>query len=386
MAARIKTDYPGVYYYMQPRLGGSGQEKVYYVVFKSAGKVHEEKAGRQYQDNMTPAKAARVRAALIEGTRDLAKVKRAKNQAAKEAEANRPTIFRLWELYKAARPNLKGLVTDENRFQRHIAPAFGDNIPKEIDPLSIDRFRVRLGKTLTPKTTANVLELLRRIINFGRNRGLYDSRLKIRLPKVDNLQTEALSPEQLSRLLETLSRSENQVVANIMRMALFTGMRKGEILKLEWCDVDFDRGFITIREPKGGQSQKIPMNGQARAMLEALPRKSSFVFPGRGGEQRVEIRRAARKICDAAGLPQNFRPMHGLRHAYASMLASSGKVDLYTLQRLLTHKSAAMTQRYAHLHDEALQRAAAVAGGLIDEAVQGWEPGNVISPAERKLG
>ncbi|MGE4424749.1 MAG: tyrosine-type recombinase/integrase [Pseudodesulfovibrio sp.] len=327
---------------------------------------------------MTPAKAARVRAAFVEGKRDLAKVRRAKAKAAQEAEANRPTITRLWETYKAARPNLKGIVTDENRYQLHIAPTFADKTPAEIDPLSIDRFRVRLGKTLTPKTTANVLELLRRIINFGRNRGLCDSRLRIQLPKVDNLRTEDLSAEQLSRLMEALNRTENQSVARIMRMALFTGMRKGEILKLKWGDLDFDRGFITIRDPKGGQSVKVPMSPQARDLLTSLPRESEYVFPGRGGEQRVEVRRAARKICDAAGLPQNFRPMHGLRHAYASMLASSGKVDLYTLQRLLTHKSAAMTQRYAHLHDEALQRAAAVAGGLIDDAVKAGEPGKVI--------
>jgi len=54
-------------------------------------------------------------------------------------------------------------------------------------------------------------------------------------------------------------------------------------------------------------------------------------------------------IKKAAGLPKDFRALHGLRHVYASMLASSGQVDLYTIQKLLTHKSPAMTQRYAHL-------------------------------------
>ena len=53
------------------------------------------------------------------------------------------------------------------------------------------------------------------------------------------------------------------------------------------------------------------------------------------------------------------------------MLASSGQVDLYTLQKLLTHKSAAMTQRYAHLRDEALLRASEVAGDLIGQVVNG---------------
>ncbi|HQC19863.1 MAG TPA: tyrosine-type recombinase/integrase, partial [Smithella sp.] len=72
---------------------------------------------------------------------------------------------------------------------------------------------------------------------------------------------------------------------------------------------------------------------------------------------------------EAAGLPADFRPLHGLRHTYASMLASSGKVDLYTLQKLLTHKSPVMTQRYAHLRDEALRNASTLAGQIIDAAM-----------------
>jgi integrase len=55
------------------------------------------------------------------------------------------------------------------------------------------------------------------------------------------------------------------------------------------------------------------------------------------------------------------------------MLASSGKVDLYTLQKLLTHKSPQMTQRYAHLRDEALKRASDLAGSLIDEVMSSKE-------------
>ena len=77
------------------------------------------------------------------------------------------------------------------------------------------------------------------------------------------------------------------------------------------------------------------------------------------------------RIKEAAELPKDFRALHGLRHFYASMLASSGQVDFYTLQKLLTHKSAAMTQRYAHLRDEALRRASDLAGDLISQAMNG---------------
>lgn len=66
-------------------------------------------------------------------------------------------------------------------------------------------------------------------------------------------------------------------------------------------------------------------------------------------------------------MPDDFRPLHGLRHVYASMLASSGQVDMYTLQKLLTHKSPLMTQRYAHLRDESLKRASNLAGSIITD-------------------
>ncbi len=75
------------------------------------------------------------------------------------------------------------------------------------------------------------------------------------------------------------------------------------------------------------------------------------------------------RVRERTSLPKDFRPLHGLRHVYASMLASSGKVDMYTLQKMLTHKDPRMTQRYAHLRDEALRRAANLAGDLIEQVV-----------------
>lgn len=154
-----------------------------------------------------------------------------------------------------------------------------------------------------------------------------------------------------------------------MKMALYTGMRRGELFRLTWADCDFERGFIFIRAPKGGKSQTIPMNAAARSILESHPRtESNFVFPGRDGGQRTDIHKAVNAIRDRAGLPANFRALYGLRHTYASMLASSGRVDLYTLQKLLTHKSPAMTQRYAHLRDEALRSASNLAGELVQSS------------------
>jgi integrase len=216
---------------------------------------------------------------------------------------------------------------------------------------------------------ARVLELLRRTINYGIKRGLVAPiNFKIEIPRLNNQTTEDLSPDQIKKLIRVLDTDKDQTAANVMRLALFTGMRRGEIFKLKWENVDFRRGFITIADPKGGPDQTIPLNDAARKVLESIKTDDAepWVFPGRfPGTHLTNCRDSFARIAKAAKFPQGFRPLHGLRHVYASMLASSGQVDLYTLQKLMTHKSPLMTQRYAHLRDDALKKAANLAGDIV---------------------
>jgi integrase len=359
---RHKTKYPGVYYIDGTSMDGKS-ERIFYITYRKQGKLIEEKAGRQFKDDMTAAKAAKLRTQKIEGDRPTNQEQREASKQSQEAW----TINRLWEEY-AAMNHLKGFAQDRSRFEKYLKPLWGDREPQEITPLDIDRLRLRFLKDRAPQTLKNTLALLRRIVNFGVARRLCQPlSFSLKLPKVNNLKTEDLSPAQLTALITAIEQDINVQAANFMKMALFTGMRRGELFKLQWQDIDFNTGFINIRDPKGGQDQKIPLNAVARQLLQEHPRTDSpFVFPGRGGRQRVDITKQVNRIKQQAGLPKDFRPLHGLRHVYASMLASSGEVDLYTLQKLLTHKSPQMTQRYAHLRDEALQKASNLAGELIE--------------------
>lgn len=364
---RFKTKYPGVYYILADAVGSAKTEKIYYVMYRKDGKQIEEKAGRQYQDDMTPARAATLRASRIEGGKSNQE-RREEERAKAAAEAGKWTLNRLWEEYKRQRPGLKGLRTDENRYSNHLSPAFGHREPRELAPLDVDRVRIKLSKSHAPATVRNVLELLRRLVNFGVNKNLCQGLcFKIEMPRLNNLKTEDLTPGQLQALLTAIEEDSNLQVANLMKMALYTGMRRGELFRLRWEDIDYERGFIHIRDPKGGQDQRIPLNDAARGLLDLHPKISGspYVFPGRGGKQRQDCIKQVNKIKERAGLPKDFRAMHGLRHVYASILASSGQVDLYTLQKLLTHKSPSMTQRYAHLRDDALK----VAANVISESL-----------------
>lgn len=373
---RIKTRYPGVYYIENQNPSTGKMERVYYIRYRKGSRLVEEKAGRQFQDDMTPARAANLRTQRIEGNQPSNQERRDEEKTAREAELNRWTINRLWAEYRIQREANKGLKVDEYRFEKYIKPAFGDKEPSQVIQLDVDRVRMHLSRKLTPQTVKHVLALLKRIFNFGAKKGLAALPLfEIEMPKVNNQKTEDLNPEQLKRLLDAIDADPHVIIRNLMRLVLSTGMRKSECLRLCWNEIDFERGFITIKDPKGGTNQKIPLNDSARRILQENPRSESpLVFPNPQGGQYANIRWAVNRIRERAGLPKDFRPLHGSRHFFASSLASSGAVDMYVLQRLLTHKSPQMTQRYAHLRDESLKRASDLAGKTIEQAQETEKP------------
>jgi integrase len=365
---RHKTDYRGVYYIVGTSVNTGKSERIYYIVYRKDGKKIEEKAGRQYQDKMTAAKASLKRSNRIQGKALSNTAKREKAEAEKIAQEGRWTIDRLWKEYKKQNPHLKGWKTYISQYDLHIKPSFENKEPSEILPLDVDRLRLKLLKKRSPQTASHVLKLLKRVVKFGSEHGLCSNfSFVFKMPTVDNQKTEDLTEKQLKKLMKAIAADDHAQAGPMMLMALYTGMRRGEMFKLKWKDIDFERGFIHIRDPKGGPDQVIPLNEPARGLLKSHPKTSKYVFPGRGGRRRVNIGKAVNKIKTAAGLPKGFRPLHGLRHVYASAMASSGKVDMYTLQKLLTHKDPMMTQRYAHLRDDALKRAADVAGDIFKE-------------------
>ena len=370
---RHKTKYPGVYFIEGSAVGSKRTERTYYIRYRKNGKICEEKAGRQFADDMTPARASRIRAEKIEGKRPSNQEKRAILDAEKKAAKNSWTIDRLWEEYIENNPILKGKKTYKIQYKLYVEKEFGSKEPHALVPLDFDRLRLRLLKTKSNQTAHHVLALLRRIINFGAKKGLCNGlKFKIQMPTVNNEKTEDLSSDQLKKLLAVIENDIHPQAGTMMKLALYTGMRRGEMFKLKWEHIDFERGFILIKDSKGGPDQKIPLNDPARELLDKRPNKadSPYVFPGRKGKQRTDIYKAVNVIKKSADLPKDFRPLHGLRHVCASMLASSGQVDMYTLQKLLTHKDPKMTQRYAHLRDETLKRASNLAGEIVSNINQ----------------
>jgi integrase len=369
--AKEKTKYPGVFQELKISKKLKKEDTFFYIRFYDPdGKEHFEKCkDSRLINNLTAAKANNIRSQKMTGDLRPNKAQRKLDLDKERVQDSRWTFNRLWADYRSDKKETKSLATDDGRFKNHLEPDFGNEEPSDIDPLMIRRLRKKLEKSLKPQTVKHILALLKRIANHGVSCGhCRPLDFKIELPTVDNEITEDLTEDQLSRLWTAMDSDENKQAVNLMKMVLFTGMRRGELFKLKWENINFDRGFIEIVDPKGKKNQKIPLNSSARALLvshERLYPDSPFVFPGKNGQQRTDIKKPVNRIKEKAGLPKEFRALHGLRHVYASMLASSGEVDMYHLQRLLTHKSFKTTSRYAHLRDDALKQASELAGDII---------------------
>jgi integrase len=197
-----------------------------------------------------------------------------------------------------------------------------------------------------------------------------------------------LSGDELNRLLAALAARPNQQVANVFRLLLLTGARRGEVLAMRWADIDLTSGkwVKPFSATKQKSDHEVPLSAAVRQLLAEIAAKQGgskhkplgeFVFPGAGAVRHVvEIKRAWRHLIKAARI-DNLR-VHDLRHSFASTLASGG-ASLPLIGALLGHSSAATTHRYAHLFDDPQRAAVERVGAIVAAAANGSEPKSPVA-------
>ena len=176
-----------------------------------------------------------------------------------------------------------------------------------------------------------------------------------------------LTHEEVQRLFDELDRNRNIQVGQVIRLLLYTGARKREILDAKWEDIDWQRRILTIpaARSKSKKVHYIPLSDAATELLQSLPRQEDIpwvFFNPATRKSPGSIFRAWDSIRKKAGIPE--LRLHDLRHSFASFLVNSGH-SLYEVQKLLGHHDPKVTMRYAHLSPEAMIAAVNVVGNVV---------------------
>lgn len=336
------------------------------------------KEGRRYRVSVTVngKTVTRMSLSLEEAKKTEADIRNDLSARATESKPQTITLDDVWSKYLPwAKENKASWKDDEYNYLKHLKPVFGDKALDEIRPFDIEEFISGMkgsqnsqGREYQPATIKHQIVLLRRLFNVAIKWDMFQKInpvTRVTIPKIDNQITEFMTPEQAERLLEVLETWKCMVSGAFVKFAFYTGLRRGELFKLKWADVDMERGMITLRSPKGGKTITLPVSSAALETLKSLDATSEFVFPGKGGKQMEDFKSPWDRIRKAAGLPDDFR-FHGLRHNFASQLVSNG-VGLEVVKELMTHKDMITTQRYAHLLPGALKDAAEKSSSILTQ-------------------
>jgi len=213
------------------------------------------------------------------------------------------------------------------------------------------------GSARTNATMNRELATLKAILNKGVAWGFlnHNPAIKVKMLPEPKGRTRFLTVEEVSALLNAATPHLRPVLI----MALETGMRRGEILKLKWSDVDMKNSMIYVSDTKTGVPRHVPMSNHLRETLKALPRRLGVdhVFAGRGkatGKPFDDVRTSFRNALVRAGITE-FR-FHDLRHTAASHMVMAG-IPMKTVGEILGHSTPVMTERYSHLTPEHKRRA-----------------------------
>ena len=203
------------------------------------------------------------------------------------------------------------------------------------------------GKALAAGTVVHYLNTISKLLNCCVEWGWLQANpaAGVRKPEPARGRVRFLSDAERGALLDACRADSNPVLYPLVMLALCTGARRGELLRLCWPDVDTERARVVFHETKNGERRSVPLISSALAVIDDLGRVRRIDDDRVFGRATFPQRAWERAVATAA--VEDFR-FHDLRHTTASYLAMRG-ASLLEISDVLGHKSISMVKRYSHL-------------------------------------
>jgi integrase len=241
----------------------------------------------------------------------------------------------------------------------------------------IDRLHRKITKTGSSYAANRTIAMLSKMFSLAQRWGMRETNPCKGIERNTEFRRRRyLSGDELARLTAALAKHPDKQSANIVRLLLLTGARRGEVLAARWADIDLGEGVWSkpASSTKQKEAHEAPLSAPARQLLSEIRAEQGgkrhalpeYVFPSHGESGHVvELKRVWRQLCKAAKI-DGLR-LHDLRHSFASQLASGG-ASLPLIGALLGHSNPSTTHRYAHLLDDPQRQAVEKVGAVITAA------------------
>lgn len=302
----------------------------------------------------------------------------------RKQERGEPTFSALAEEYIKRHASQKKSGHEDIRIiKRDLLGPWGSLLAKEIRRRDVIRLIDEIKDRGAPIMANRTLSVIRRVYNVGISRDLVDVNptVLVRQPGKEQRRERALKADEIKQLWERFDSMQEAGphVKAALQLILVAGQRSGEILGMEWSEVNFESATweIPSTKTKNAQAHQVPLSPMALNILMSLPRHGKFAFPSRIGTSIDETRpmksgalaHAVRKNRELLGLEQ-FCP-HDLRRTCASGLASIG-VERFVISRILNHIERNVTAIYdRYSYDKEKRLALNLWASKLEEIVTG---------------
>lgn len=254
------------------------------------------------------------------------------------------------------------VLNKESVLRAHLTPFFGLKSLDKISNLDIENYKAKkLQSGQANKSVNNHLIVLNKCLNTAQDWGVIENTPNIKLLKVQPQKFDFLSIEECQLLLDNC----DGLLKEMVLFALKTGLRFGELIALEWSDIDFKSNLATIQKsivrghlgsPKSNKIRYVPLLGDVSEMISLRSKNHGLIFSKDNNEPLGSMLclRWLHIACKKAELRKIG--WHTLRHTFASHLAQNG-VSIVLIKELLGHADIKTTMRYSHLTSLAIRGA-----------------------------
>ncbi len=263
-------------------------------------------------------------------------------------------------LERHAKVHKKSWKDDERRIDKYILPAWANARASNIKRADVAALHAKIGRK-HPYEANRVVELLSKMFALARRWGFVDEDAINPAGDIDKFKEHRrdrwVTPEELPRLIQAINQESDLYARAALWLYLLTGVRKAELLRARWDDIDWARKELKLPDTKAGRVHYVPLSGPALAILRNLPRMEDnpHIFAGRRDRQHlINIDKPWRRVRQSARLP-DVR-LHDLRRTVGSWLAQAGH-SLHLIGKVLNHADASTTAIYARFGQDHVKKA-----------------------------